>query len=278
MVDVRKSLEQLEAEWRDCTRCELGVRRKDVDGAFVFGGGQRRGIMFIGEGPGRIEEQQGMPFVGPSGKVLRRVIERLGLTNYYIANCVACRSCGQAYNSEGQPVMRKDRATGQLVPFIKDEAPNPKQIAACLPRLHELIYLVDPIIIVTLGAEAAKTLRGKAVSILAERGQTEAVKIPGAWPLPMLTEKKRVWARKVRGQLVMPTERNMVEYLMLPTVHPAYVLRYHTDKRKGNPLETFLEDIKKAAAIYDRYMLEVHGIQQAERELEFGPSDLENLR
>lgn len=229
--------------------------------------------MFIGEGPGTAEEMQGAPFVGLSGKLLRQVIERLGLTNYFIANCVACRSCAQAYNSEGQPIMRKNRATGSMEPLIKDQAPNPQQIAACLPRLHELIYLVDPIIIVALGGEAAKTLRGKAISITSERGQTEAISIPGAWNIPVLTEKRKVWLRKVKGEMVMPTTQNSVRYLMLPTIHPAYVLRYAGDKRPGNPTQRFVEDIKKAVAVYDRYMLEVHGVQYAERELD--PTDVE---
>lgn len=231
--------------------------------------------MFIGEGPGRVEEEMGRPFVGPSGKVLRRVIDRLGIQDYYITNCVACRSCAQAYNSEGQAITRKNRRTGELEPLIVDQAPNPSQIQACLPRLHELIYLVDPVIIVALGAEAAKTLRGRSVSILSERGNTEAIRIPGAWFKPRLTEKKKVWVRKIRGEVIMPTEQNEVRYLMIPTIHPAYVLRFHSDRRKGNPLETFVEDVKKAVAIYDRYMLEVHGVQHAEREL--STQDLENM-
>jgi uracil-DNA glycosylase len=275
MLDDRKPLEVLEEEWAGCTKCPLGERRQEVGGAFVFGEGRKHGVMFIGEGPGQVEEAEGRPFVGPSGKVLRKVIERLGLIDYYITNCVACRSCAQAYNGEGQPIFRKDRRTGAQIPFIRDEPPTPLQIAACLPRLHELIYLVDPVVIVTLGAEATKTLRGKAVSILSERGQSMEVTIPGSWQLPVLTEKRQQWARRVRGELVMPTRRNEVRYLVIPTIHPAFVLRSHGDKRKGNPLESFIEDVKKAVAVYDRYILETYGIKNAKRELE--PQDLEGI-
>jgi uracil-DNA glycosylase len=271
--NARKTLEVLHDEWEGCTKCELGVRRKDVDGAFVFGEGERRGIMFIGEGPGRVEEEQGQPFVGPSGKILRKVIETLGITDYFIGNCVACRSCGPAYNSEGEMIMRKNRATQEMEPLIRDQAPTPLHIKECLPRLYEQIYLVDPVLIVALGAEAASALRGKPVKITSERGTTEAITIPGAWNVPVLTEKRKVWRRKVRGEIVMPTAQNQVRYLMMPTIHPAYVLRFHGDRRQGNPLSTFVEDIKKAVSIYNRYMLEVHGIQRAERELD--PLELE---
>ncbi len=265
--DARKSLEVLREEWSECTRCELGVRRQDVDGEFVFGEGRRRGIMFIGEGPGRVEEMEGRPFVGPSGKILRRAIDALAIADYYITNCVTCRSCGPAFNSEGQPIMRKDRRTGIESPLIKDEAPTPLQIRACLPRLHEQIYLVDPILIVALGGEAASTLRGRPVQITRDRGTTASVTIPGSWNVPVLTEKRHVWARKIHGEMVLPTTQNSIEYLMLMTLHPAYVLRLHGDRRMGNALEMFIEDIKKAVNIYNRYMLEVYGLRFAEREL-----------
>lgn len=274
-LDARKSLTVLHDEWVDCARCELGVRRHDVGGQFVFGEGRRRSIMFIGEGPGRVEEGEGRPFVGPSGNILRKVIESLGVIDYYITNCVACRSCGQAYNSEGQAVERMNRRTKVMEPVIVDQAPTPLHIKTCLPRLYEQIYLVDPIIIVAMGGEAASTLRGKPVKITSERGNTEAISIPGSWNVPVLTEKKKVWARKVRGEFVMPTMQNQVQYLMLPTIHPAYVLRFHGDRRQGNPLSSFVDDIKKAVSIYDRYMLETYGIQYAERELDLSDIELE---
>jgi uracil-DNA glycosylase len=215
-----------------------------------------------------VEEIEGRPFIGPSGAILRKVIEKLNITDYYITNCVACRSCGPAYNSEGQPVLRTDRKTGKQHHLIKDEAPTPLQIRSCLPRLYEQIYLIDPVLIVALGAEAAATLRGGPVQITRERGSTEAITIPGSWNVPVLTDKRQVWARKVHGQMVMPTAQNLIEYLMLMTLHPAYVLRFHGDKRKGNALESFVEDMKKAVNIYNRYMLEVCGIHYAERELD----------
>ena len=257
----------LREEWEDCTKCALGERREAVSGGFVFGEGIERGIMFIGEGPGKDEENHGRPFVGKSGQLLRSAIAKLGLDRYYLSNTVACRSCGQAHDSEGNPMYWKDRRTGASVPRIVDQAPFPVQAAACAPRLYEEIYLVDPMLIVALGGGAATALARKSVSILENSGVTRTITIPGAGRRPVLTEKRKLWARKVRGEMVTPVEQTPVEYLMMPIVHPAYVLRKQADVRAGNPLQVFVESMKKAAYIYDRYMHEVYGHHPAERDI-----------
>ena len=267
MPDFRYSLQAVADAWKDCQGCDLGVRRHEVGGEFVFGEGAPRGIMFIGEGPGESEEVEGRPFIGRSGLVLRQVIDKLGLNgSCYITNLVSCRSCSQAYNSEGQPIMRRDRKSGKTFPLIQDEPPNPQQIATCLPRLHEEIYLVDPVLIVALGGEASKALSNeRSFSILSERGKTKTISIPGAQPMASFTEKRQVWERKVRGQLVRPTTQNRVKYLMLPTLHPSYVLRRQADRSFKNPLDVFLDDMKLAARIYDRYLLETYGTETQQR-------------
>lgn len=277
MPDFRYSLQAVKDAWEACTNCSLGVRRKQVDGQFVFGEGVPRGLMFIGEGPGANEEEAGRPFVGQSGKVLRTVIDKLGLSSCsYITNIVTCRSCSPAYNTEGQPIMRFDRRLKEHVQMIKDEEPSPVQIAACLPRLYEEIYLVDPVLIVCLGGTAAKAIvTERSFSILGERGKTREISVPGAWSLPSLTDKKREWARKVKGEMRMPTEQNLVRYLMLPTLHPAYVLRRKEDRSFRNPLEVFLDDMKQAAGIYDRYMFETFGAEPKERAVSM--TDIEEL-
>lgn len=263
--DYRKTLPILREEWEDCEKCNLGVERKQADGAFVFGEGTPGGIMFIGESPGAVEEQEGHPFVGPAGQVLRNTIQQLGITNYWITNLVTCRSCVQAISSEGQPIFRTDRKTKERYPLIVDQVPNPMQTASCMPRLLEEIYLVDPVLIVALGAEAAKALiRGNTAPT---RGATTPIYVPGAWRVAALTLKKRKWLRKVKGDWVRPTNQNMVGYSMLPTWHPAYLLRNHSDKRPGNPVDEYMAHMKKAVAIYDEYMNEVHGVMPQEREL-----------
>jgi uracil-DNA glycosylase len=265
--DYRYSLQVVRDAWENCQNCELGVRRKEVGGKFVFGEGTPRGIMFIGEGPGANEEEEGRPFVGKSGNILRQVINKLGVANCsYISNVVACRSCAKAYNTEGQPIIRYNRALKVHEPFVKDEAPSPPQIAACLPRLYEEIYLVDPVLIVALGGEAAKAIISeRSFSILNERGRTREISIPGAWSFPEVTDKKKQWLRKVRGEYILPTKQGEVRYLMLPTLHPAYVLRRHADQSYKNPLDMFLQDMREAARIFDRYQYETYGTEPIDR-------------
>ena len=82
--------ETLKAECAGCDRCELGKTRTNL----VFGvGNENADIMFIGEGPGEQEDLQGIPFVGPAGKLLDTMLEIIHLdrTKVYIANIVKCR-------------------------------------------------------------------------------------------------------------------------------------------------------------------------------------------
>ena len=239
-----------------------------MGGAFVFGEGYTRGIMFIGEGPGIAEEEQGRPFVGRSGKVLRNVIAKLGLDTWYITNTVTCRSCSQAYTNEGRPVFYTNRQTGDQIPRIKDVPPTPLHITTCLPRLQNEIHLVDPVLIIALGLESAKTLSvDRVTAIRSERGKPREAHIPGAWSLPSKTTVRNVWERRVKGQIIRPTVPNMIRYLVIPTYHPAYLLRFHGDKSPGNPTEMFVKDMKLAMTIYDRYMLEVHSVIPSERDV-----------
>lgn len=274
MADYRRSLNILREEWESCTKCDLGEQRVDVNGKFVFGEGVgARGIMFIGEGPGQTEEEIGRPFVGPSGEILRDAIEALHITNYYITNVVACRSCAQGIGSDGQPLFRTNRTTGIQTPWIKDQPPTNPQMLACTPRLLEEIYLVDPYLIVALGSEASKALLGSAFSsITKDHGNAKEMLVPGAWFVPALTAKKKAWLRKIKGQYIMPTLRHQVRYWVMPTFHPSFVLRNHADQRVGNVLDLFMQDLKKARSTYNRYMLEVHQINMTEADST--PSDV----
>lgn len=257
--DYRKTLLVLKNDWRDCTKCELGLQREAKGGNFVFGEGLTRGIMFIGEGPGKDEEASGRPFVGKSGKILRHVIARLNIERYYISNIVSCRSCGQQYDTEGNPSYRWDRHSGTKVPIIVDKLPTSAQMAACMPRLYEELYLVDPLLIVALGAEASKVLAKKAITISRDSGSTMTITIPGAGYSPVLTEKRRLWARNVRGDFVMPVARNEVAYHMMPIIHPAFALQNQSDARWQNPVQMFVEGMRLASKIYYRMALEIYG-------------------
>jgi uracil-DNA glycosylase len=252
MPDARKPLQVLAQEWSGCTSCELGVRRLDTGGSFVFGEGVLGGMMLIGEGPGSHEEKEGRPFIGKSGKLLRRILEMLGVNDYYITNTVACRSCAEAFDSIGRPIMNSRTNT----PRIQDEPPTPVQVTACKPRLHEQVYIVDPLLIIACGGGAASALTGKAVSITRDHGVFQEIELPGRWRLPVLTEKKKVWVRKVHGEIIAPTSVNMVRYLMMQVVHPAYALRFVKDRRQKNIFVDFVRDMQKGVKTYNRIVEE----------------------
>lgn len=281
MVDARKPLPVLQDEWSSCLACELGQRRQMVSGAFVAGQGAPGGIMFIGEAPSRLDEELGIPFsIDPDpnkltpGQLFRAALDKLGFTHFYLSNLVTCRACETIIDPEtNTPKIRKGKYGRPDEIIYRDSVPKPQEIEACLPRLHEEIYIVDPVLIVTLGATAAEKLLNRNVSITMERGRTEAISIPGATMRAMHTEKRQVWGRKVQGEMRFPTEQNMVRYLVLPTLHPAYVLRKLGDRGANSPLRQFGDDLRLAVKIYEWHMVHVLGRDPAT----MSNADLSNL-
>jgi uracil-DNA glycosylase family 4 len=146
------SWQELDIAVANCTRCPLCKSRKQT----VLGtGDQKAGWLFVGEGPGHVEDQQGEPFVGPAGKLLDSMLLALDLRrgeNSYLANAVKCRPLG----SDG-----------------KDRPPSADESAACRPYLERQIALLKPAVIVALGKVAALSLLGGdpkiAVAALRER-------------------------------------------------------------------------------------------------------------
>ena len=139
-------LEAVAAEAAGCTRCRLHESRTQV----VFGQGDPHAeLMFVGEAPGFHEDRQGLPFVGPSGQLLNRLLAGIGLRreDVYICNVVMSR-----------PPRNRD--------------PQPDEIAACRPWLDAQIRLVDPKVVVTLGNFAARTLLETSTGISRLRGRT----------------------------------------------------------------------------------------------------------
>ena len=263
--DARKHLQVLDSEWSKCTKCSLGERRVAVGGEYVAGEGMGRGIVFVGEGPGKDEEASGRPFVGASGQLLRRVLEKLAFEDYYITNLVSCRSCSAVTNPDGTPRFWQ-RKHGPPVQMWRDEPPLGVQIEACSPRFYEELYIVDPKLVVAMGVKACEALTHRPVTISKMRGQLVSIQVPGAWTKAVMTEKRGVWARKVKGELVLPIEQNMVEYMMMPTLHPAGVLRKLQDRDKDNgPLAQFINDIQMAVKIYERLMLEAFNREPTSR-------------
>jgi uracil-DNA glycosylase len=157
----------------ECTRCKLAAGRQTV----VFGvGNPRAELMFVGEGPGADEDQQGEPFVGRAGQLLTRMIDAMGFRReqVYIANVVKCRPPG-------------------------NRDPEPDEIEACEPFLKAQIAAIRPRVIVALGRFAVQTLLRDTTPISRQRG---------------------MW-REYQGVKLMPT------------FHPAYLLRNPAEKKKA---------------------------------------------
>jgi len=118
-------LEALAQQIRTCERCILSKSRKN---AVPGEGPPDADIMFIGEGPGFHEDQQGRPFVGAAGRFLEELLDSIGLKreDVYITNVVKCRPPG-------------------------NRDPQMEEIKSCSPYLDEQIELINPKVIVTLG-------------------------------------------------------------------------------------------------------------------------------
>ena len=258
MADVRKSLQVLRSEWESCKDCELGVRRDATNSSFVFGEGARNGILFVGEGPVREDEEQGRAFVSEAGDLLRTILGKLQFTDYYMTNLVCCRSCEPVLDSAtGMPIIKKARYGKPGEVLMRDCTPLPKHIEACRPRLHEQIYIIDPVLIVATGGTAAEHILGRPITITNKRGTFHECTIPGATLRPVLTDKKQVWGRKIHGSYQLPTETNEVKYTVLLTNHPAYIRRKGMDMGRDSPLRQFAADIRLAVKTYEKYVSEV---------------------
>jgi DNA polymerase len=130
-----------------CTRCKLHkLGRKQI----VFGvGNPKAELMFVGEAPGRDEDEQGEPFVGRAGQLLTKIIEAINLTReeVYIANVIKCRP-------------------------PENRNPEPDEVATCEPFLFRQVDAIKPKVIVALGTFAAHALLKTDVAISRLRGRT----------------------------------------------------------------------------------------------------------
>lgn len=138
-------LAALSAGVRACVKCGLASGRKKA----VFGMGVDHPlVLVVGEGPGAEEDASGLPFVGPAGQLLDRMLAAIGIsrsTNAYIANIVKCRPPG-------------------------NRDPAPEEVTACMPWLEAQIDRLAPRLILCLGRSATQALTGSALGITKLRG------------------------------------------------------------------------------------------------------------
>src|SRR5439155_5452007 len=186
------AMAELRARAMVCRKCpHLAASRKNV----VFGVGDVHSpLMFVGEAPGADEDEQGEPFVGKAGQLLTRIIQTMGLTRetVYIANILKCRP-----DTPGQR--------------MGNRKPAPEEMQTCQPYLLAQLDIIEPKVIVALGATAVEGLLGKTGGI---------TKLRGHW-------------HEFRGVPVMPT------------YHPAYLLRNEALSNKRKVWEDMLQVLEK---------------------------------
>ena len=183
-------LEKIAEEVNVCRKCDLGsLRTNAVPGE----GNANARIMFVGEAPGADEDAQGRPFVGRAGQLLDKVITACGLkrSDVFIGNILKCR-----------PPENRD--------------PRPDEIISCLPYIQRQIEIINPEVIVALGAHAARTLLNTNKSIGQLRGEFHEYYAGIGRP---------------------PTK-------LMATYHTAYLLRNYTPENRRR----VWEDMKKVLA------------------------------
>jgi DNA polymerase len=144
----REALKAVYQQALGCTRCpQLAATRTTV----VFGSGHADAdLMFVGEAPGRHEDEQGIPFVGRAGKLLDELLESIGLVraDVFVCNVLKCRPPG-------------------------NRDPHPAEIEHCQDYLMRQVELIEPRVICTLGNFATKLLRGDPTGITRLHGREE---------------------------------------------------------------------------------------------------------
>jgi uracil-DNA glycosylase len=182
--DHAGTLDELKAAAPSCKGCELYQDATQV----VFGRGDAHArVVFVGGQPGDIEDQKGLPFVGPAGHLLRRAVDQAGLdpAHIYITNAVK----HFRFELRGKRRIHK--------------TPDRVHIEACRPWLVAEFQLLRPEVVVVLGATAAKALLGPSFRVTQQRGQV----LP--WPAA---------AQRPDDFPVEPAK-------LVATIHPSAVLR-----------------------------------------------------
>lgn len=190
LVAAGASLDQLAVAADGCTACDLYERATQA----VFGtGGTGARLMLLGEQPGDEEDREGAPFVGPAGRMLDEAIAGAGLTrdDIYISNVV-------------KHFRWKPGAKKRL-----HQKPTTRHIRACRPWLEAELALVDPEVVVTLGASATQSILGGEARVTRDHGQVF------------------VWQDR----------------LVVPTIHPSAALRAPDSDERRRLRELLTDDL-----------------------------------
>jgi uracil-DNA glycosylase family protein len=192
-----RTLDELRAQAAGCKACDLWKTGTQT----VFGeGSETAEIVFVGEQPGDKEDLAGRPFVGPAGQVLDEGLEAAGIDRSlaYVTNAV----------KHFKWTARGKRRIHQK--------PNAAEVAACRPWLEAELAVIQPRVLVVLGATAAQALLGRQFRVTKQRG--------------------------------VPVESDLAPQVVA-TVHPSSILRQETDEGRAAAMEAFVADLKVVAKL-----------------------------
>lgn len=168
-------------DWKDCQRCGLSKTRHRV----VLGeGAHDTSLIFLGDKPGPKEDKKGEPMCGDTGILYNNLLDRVEIKreDVFTDNILACWPS----KDDGDRHVTRD--------------PTREEIKACMPRVWETIYQLDPLAIVAFGANTLAALTGQTMKITAARGDMFFAHVPGYYKV-------------------------VKSYPVFPTFHPAYALR-----------------------------------------------------
>ena len=196
------TLPKLQQAAARCTACELHLLGTQT----VFGEGPvKAGVMLVGEQPGDREDIEGHPFVGPAGKLLDRALDDAGIDrdDVYVTNAV------KHFRWEGTRGKRR-----------LHRKPAMAHITACRPWLDAELAVVNPEVLVCLGATAAQAIAGRTFKVTEHRG--EFVDVDG------------------------------IEALVTATVHPSSILRAQDDATRQQEMAAFVRDLTTVRRALER--------------------------
>jgi uracil-DNA glycosylase len=196
-VPERPTLKKLRIAATGCTGCPLWKTGTQT----VFGEGSSEAkVVLVGEQPGNDEDLEGRPFVGPAGKLLDRCLVEAGIDRdeVYVTNAVKHFK----WAPSGKRRLHKK--------------PNSREIAACRPWLDAELAVLEPEVVVALGATAAQALLGKDFRVTQQRGQL--------------------------------IDSPLARYVMA-TVHPSSILRAPDEATRHKEQGRFVADLKKVAEV-----------------------------
>jgi uracil-DNA glycosylase family protein len=196
-VPEKRTLEELREAAADCKACDLWKTGTQT----VFGeGAETAEIVFVGEQPGDNEDLEGRPFVGPAGRVLDDGLEAAGIDRSlaYVTNAV----------KHFKWVGRGKRRIHQK--------PNAAELAACRPWLDAELAVVQPKVLVALGATAAQALLGRQFRVTKQHG--------------------------------VPVDSDLAPYVVA-TVHPSSILRQETEDDRAAAMKDFVADLNVVAKL-----------------------------